>query len=116
MTTIPLTLADKNTGEWKEHPRLKDIMIKPLLTSADNPHANVNVVRVPPGSAIGTHSHGNQVETIYVIAGKSVFTIAGIETPFIAGQIIAAPVGIEHSLRNDGPEMVELLTIFTPPL
>ena len=116
MANIPITLTDKNTGEWKEHPRFKGILIKPLLTSADNPHANVNIVRVLPGSTIGTHNHGSQVETIYVIAGQSVFTIAGTETPFVAGQIIAAPVGVEHSLRNDGPEMVELLTIFTPPL
>ena len=116
MPPIPYTLADKNAGEWKEHPRFKGILIKALLTNADNPHANVNVVRVPPGCAIGFHTHGAQIETIYVLAGQSVFTIAGIETPSVAGQIIAAPAGIEHSLRNDGPEMVELLTIFTPPL
>jgi quercetin dioxygenase-like cupin family protein len=109
-------IADKNTGDWKEHPRFKGILLKPLLTSADNPHANVNAVRVPPGCVIGFHTHAAQVETIYVLAGKSIFTIAGVETPFVAGQIIAAPVGVEHSLRNDGDEMVELLTIFTPPL
>jgi len=116
MSTIPYTLADKNVGEWKEHPRFKGILLKPLLTSADNPHANVNVVRVPPGCVIGFHNHGAQVETIYVLAGKSIFTINGVETLFEAGQIIAAPPGIEHSLRNDSSEMVELLTIFTPPI
>jgi quercetin dioxygenase-like cupin family protein len=115
VSPIPYTLADKNTGDWKEHPRFKGILIKLLLTSADNPHANINAVRVPPGCAIGFHTHASQFETIFVLAGRSIFTISGVEIPFLAGQIIAAPMGVEHSLRNDSPEMVELLTIFTPP-
>ena len=115
MPDTPYPIADKNSGEWKEHPRFKGILFKPLITRADNPHANVNVVRVPPGCKIGLHTHSDQIETIYVLSGISVFTIAGVETSFAAGQIIAAPSGIEHSLRNDGPQMVELLTIFTPP-
>jgi quercetin dioxygenase-like cupin family protein len=115
MTTIPFHIADKRAGEWKEHPRFKGILLKPLLTRADNPHANINVVRVPPGCIIGAHTHEAQVETIYVLAGKSLFTISGIETPFEEGQVIAAPAGVEHSLRNNGSEVVELLTVFTPP-
>ena len=114
MTTLPYTLADKNTGEWQEHPRFKGILLKPLLTHLDNPHANVNVVRVSPGGVIGFHTHPAQVETIYVISGKSIFTINGLETPLEAGQIIAAPTAVEHSLRNESNEIVELLTIFTP--
>jgi quercetin dioxygenase-like cupin family protein len=115
MTTIPFHIADKSAGEWKEHPRFRGVLLKPLLTRADNPHANINVVRVPPGCAIGDHTHDTQVETIYVLAGKCLFTISGIETPFEEGQVVAAPAGVKHSLRNTGVEDVELLTIFTPP-
>ena len=115
MNPNPLTIADKNAGEWKEHPRFKGIWVKPLLTAAENSLANVNVVRVPPGKGIGSHTHGNQVETIYVIAGKSILTLNGTEVAFQAGQIIAVSSSTEHSLRNEGPEMLELLTVFTPP-
>ncbi len=110
-----LAIVDKEAGEWKEHPRFKGILFKALVTRAENPYANMNVVRVPPGCTIGLHTHGEQIETIYVLAGQSIFTLDGIEAPFHAGQIIAAPAGVEHSLRNEGTEMVELLTIFAPP-
>jgi quercetin dioxygenase-like cupin family protein len=56
------------------------------------------------------------VETVYVLAGESVLTLGETETPFAAGQIVAIPAELPHTLRNDGPEMVELLCFFTPPL
>ena len=51
MTTIPYHIADKRTGEWKEHPRFKGVLLKPLLTRADNPRANINLVRTNRGEA-----------------------------------------------------------------
>jgi quercetin dioxygenase-like cupin family protein len=116
MKGIQITIGNKNEGEWKEHPRFKGILLKSLLAKEDNALANVNVVRVPAGCEIGGHGHASQVETIYVIAGRSVLTVEGVETPFNAGQIVAVPIGVPHSLRNEGPDMVELLTVFTPPL
>ena len=116
MSELPVTIGDKNLGEWKEHPRFKGILLKSLLTREDNALANVNVVRVPVGCQIGAHTHQSQVETIYVLAGRSVFTLNGVDTIFHAGQIVAVPMGVEHSLRNEGPELVELLTVFTPAL
>jgi quercetin dioxygenase-like cupin family protein len=116
MTDFPISVVDKNTGEWKEHPRFQGILLKSLLTKEDNALANVNVVQVPVGCAIGGHVHAAQVETIYVLAGQSVLTVDGVEAAFGAGQIVAVPVGVPHSLRNPGPELVELLTVFTPPL
>ena len=116
MSEFRVTIGDKNSGEWKEHPRFQGILLKSLLTPGDNALANVNVVQVPVGRQIGAHAHPTQVETIYVLAGQCVFTLDGVETPFHAGQILAVPIGVEHALRNEGPHLVELLTVFTPPL
>ncbi len=108
--------ADTQAGEWQEHPRFAGILMKGLLTSADNALASVNTVRVPPGREIGRHRHPTQVETVYVISGQAVFWLGGAEVPVRAGQVFAVPIGVEHGLRNEHPEPVELLTIFTPPL
>ncbi len=116
MQDYPVKVADKEAGDWKDHPRFRGVQVKNLLTTADNVWANVNVVRVPPGREIGMHGHSEQVETIHVLAGESILTVCGAERRFCAGQIVAVPVSVAHSLRNDGQEMVELLTIFTPPL
>jgi len=113
---LPARIADAASGEWQEHPRFRGIYLKGLLTSADNGLASVNVVRVPPGGVISRHHHPAQVETVYMLAGQSVLTLGDAETPFNAGQIVAVPIGLEHALRNESAEDVELLTFFTPPL
>ena len=109
-------IAGPAGSEWVEHPRFEGIFLSRLLTSLDNPHASLNVVRVPPGKEIGSHAHEGQVETVFVLAGECFLTISGEVHPFTKGQVVALPASVPHSLRNIGDQMVELLTIFTPPL
>ncbi len=101
---------------WSQHPRFADIGMRVLLTTADNPFANVNAVRVPVGQEVGRHLHPTQIETVYVLAGRCVLTLGETEHPMSAGSIVAIPIGVEHSLRNAADEDVELLAFFTPPL
>ena len=109
-------VADLVAGEWQEHARFPGIYMKGLLTSADNPLASVNVVRVPPGGDIGRHRHAQQLETVWVIKGNAILTLDQMEVSIRDGQIIAIPMGLEHALRNEKQDLVELLTFFTPPL
>jgi quercetin dioxygenase-like cupin family protein len=113
--TIP-RVADLVTGEWREHACFPGIHIQGLLTTSDNPFANVNAVRVPSGGSIGRHRHAEQVETVWVVRGIAILTLGQTEVSLRDGQIIAIPIGLEHALRNEGPAPVELLTFFTPPL
>jgi quercetin dioxygenase-like cupin family protein len=113
--TLP-RVVDLLTEEWQEHARFPGIQIQGLLTSLDNPFANVNAVRVASGGTIGRHRHAGQVETVWVIRGNAILTLDQTEVPLRDGQIIAIPIGLEHALRNEGPALVELLTFFTPPL
>lgn len=113
---LPITIADSAAVEWVEHARFEGIYVRKLLTSSDNPMANVNEVLVPPGGLIGAHSHPGEVETVYVLAGDSLLTMGEEEISFRAGQVVAIPMGMEHTLRNIGAEDVRLLTIFTPPI
>ena len=98
------------------HPRFADILMKQMLTSAANPLASVSRVRVPPGGVIGWHSHATQTETVYVLAGDSTLTLAETPVRFGAGHIVAIPPATRHILLKDGPEPVELLCFFTPPV
>lgn len=109
-------IVDATAVAWTPHPRFAGISMRVLLTSADNPYANVNVVRVPVGAEVGRHLHPTQIETVYVLAGQSVLTLGETEHSLPAGSIAAIPIGVEHSLRNAGDEPVELLAFFTPPL
>ena len=109
-------VADLEAGEWQEHARFPGISIKGLLTASDNPHASINVIRVPPGRTVGRHRHAQQVETVLVVQGIAILTLDQTEVSLRDGQIIAIPIGLEHALRNEGSALVELLTFFTPPL
>jgi quercetin dioxygenase-like cupin family protein len=109
-------VVDLVAGEWQEHTRFPGIQMQGLLTRLDNPFANVNAVRVPPGGTIDRHHHAKQVETLWVIRGNTILTLDQTEVSLRDGQIIAIPLGLEHALRNEGPALVELLTFFTPPL
>jgi quercetin dioxygenase-like cupin family protein len=113
--TMP-RVADLAVGEWQEHTRFPGISVKGLLTTSDNPFANVNVIRVPPGATVGRHRHAEQVETVWVIRGNAILTLDQTEVSLRDGQIIAIPLALEHALRNEGPALVEMLTFFTPPL
>ena len=113
--TLP-RIADLTAGVWQEHIRFSGIYMKNLLTTTDNPFANVNVVQVPPGGIIGRHRHKQQLETIWVIRGDAILTLDQTEVSIRDGQIVAIPIGLEHALRNEGDTVVELLTFFTPPL
>lgn len=113
---VSYNIADSRAVEWVEHARFPGIFVRKLLTSHDNPLANVNEVLVPPGGRIGSHGHSQQVETVYVLVGESLLTIAGEKYSFRAGQVVAIPMGSEHTLENVGKEEVHLLTIFTPPI
>lgn len=115
-TSVPVKIADSAAVEWTEHPRFPGIYVRKLLTSVDNPLANVSEVLVPPGGVIGFHGHPKEVETVYVLAGESLLKFGDKEFPFRNGNVVAIPVGTEHTLRNTGDEDVHLLTIFTPPI
>jgi quercetin dioxygenase-like cupin family protein len=116
MTSHIPPIIDEDGADWAAHPRFAGIQMKQLLTSADNAAASISRVQVPPGGVIGWHHHAGQVETVYVLAGEGVLTLGDQEAPFYAGQIVAIPSELEHTVRNDEAETVELLCIFTPPL
>jgi len=109
-------IVDAPAIPWKDHPRFPGIRMQQLLTALDNPRASVSRVHVPPGGVVGWHSHLEQVETVYVLSGQSTLTLGEQEHLFGAGQIVAIPPALDHTLRNDGPEVVELLCFFTPPV
>lgn len=109
-------IADLHAGEWFEHVRFPGVTMKNLLTTDDNPLANINAVHVPSGQVIARHVHKKQVETILIVSGEAILMLGQSDVSLQAGQLVAIPMGLEHALRNEGEAAVELLTFFTPPL
>lgn len=61
------------------------------------------------------HVHEGQDKLYYVLEGSGLLTIGGERSHFQAGDLALAPAGVEHSLRNDGPDKLVVLVVFAPP-
>ena len=68
-----------------------------------------------PGQEHKAHVHEGQDKLYYVLQGSGRLTVGEERSHFQAGDLALAPAGVEHSLRNDGPEKLVVLVIFAPP-
>ncbi len=109
------TISTAEQAEYP-HPQHRNVFMRDVVTSADNPALSVHRGRIAPGAEISPHIHAGQTETFYILAGEALCTMGEDEVAFGAGSCGVAPAGVRHGLRNTGTEPVELLALFTPPL
>lgn len=67
------------------------------------------------GQEHAAHVHAGQDKLYYVVQGQGVLQIGNEEGPFSVGDVAIAPSGVEHALRNPGPEPLVVLVVFAPP-
>ena len=115
-TPLPARVVDSAVETWGEHPRFKGVMLKQLLTGADNGLASVNMVRLEAGKEIPHHTHPAHVETAFILSGKVYLWLGDQEVLFSAGQVVAVPMNTVHGLRNPFEQDLEVLAMFTPPI
>jgi len=115
-SALPARVVDSHGGEWREHPRFAGVLMKQLLTSADNGLASVNMVRLPAGREIGRHTHPTQVETVFILSGEGWLFLGTGEVHLTPGQVLAVPMNTVHGLRNPFEQELEILAVFTPPM
>ncbi len=98
------------------HPAHDRFLLRDLVTADLHPELSVHRGQIAPGGEIRPHCHDRQRETFYILSGKAICCMNGLETPLQAGDCVVAPAGVTHGLRNEGADPVELLALFTPPL
>lgn len=74
------------------------------------------VADFPPMSHAPAHVHQTEEEIIYVLSGKGEIFFDGVPEPVEAGSVAYAPVGVEHSIRNDSEEVMKVAYMFSPPV
>jgi mannose-6-phosphate isomerase-like protein (cupin superfamily) len=55
----------------------------------------------PAWPGIGTHDHGDQVDTFFVLEGEAGLVVGEQVVAASAGSFYAAPPGVQHGVRND---------------
>src|SRR5436190_21981495 len=55
-----------------------------------------------PGQQHALHAHAGQDKVYLVVEGEGLFLLEGRELPMRAGDLLAAPDGVPHGIRNNG--------------
>ena len=60
------------------------------------------------------HSHAGMDKVYHVLAGHGLFLLEGRELPMRAGEMLIAPEGVPHGIRNTGDGRLLVLAILAP--
>jgi mannose-6-phosphate isomerase-like protein (cupin superfamily) len=77
---------------------------------------SLGVSLFPPGSKPEGHVHPAEEETIYCAAGRGRIVTPDAVAEVWPGVVVHVSPGTVHATESDGPEMLELICIFTPPV
>ena len=67
-----------------------------------------------PGQSHALHAHRGMDKVYQVIEGTGLFLLEGQELPMSAGDLLVAPDGVPHGVRNPGPQRLLVLAILAP--
>ncbi len=79
-------------------------------------NVSVGVSIFPPGSKPPGHIHDAEEETVYCTSGHGRLVTAEAVAELEAGVSVIIPIGTFHATESDGPEPLELVCFFSPPV
>jgi mannose-6-phosphate isomerase-like protein (cupin superfamily) len=66
------------------------------------------------GQEHALHAHTGQDKAYLVVEGSGVFLLEGRELPMTAGDLLIAPEGVPHGVRNPGPDRLLVIAVLAP--
>jgi quercetin dioxygenase-like cupin family protein len=88
--------------------------IGPEIT--DTQRVSIGLAVYPPGSRPTGHVHPGEEETIYCVRGRGRIATEASTAEVEPGVCVHVPVGTFHATESDGPEPLELVCFFSPPV
>lgn len=67
-----------------------------------------------PGQEHALHAHANMDKVYHVLEGTGRFLLEGQEHVMRAGELLVAPEGVPHGIRNDSEARLVVLAILAP--
>ncbi|MGH9658818.1 MAG: cupin domain-containing protein [Bryobacteraceae bacterium] len=68
-----------------------------------------------PGQQHQAHVHADQDKLYFVLEGAGEASVGAERSAVGPGDLVLAPAGVSHSLRNPGPGRLVVLVVFAPP-
>jgi quercetin dioxygenase-like cupin family protein len=83
-------------------------------TLFESPRLLVGLNAFEPGQAHALHAHAGMDKVYQVVDGEGLFLLEGRELPMRTGDLLVAPDGVPHGVRNPGPGRLLVLAILAP--
>jgi mannose-6-phosphate isomerase-like protein (cupin superfamily) len=83
-------------------------------TIFESPRLVVGLNAFEPGQSHALHAHAGMDKVYSVIVGEGVFLLENRELPMRAGDLLVAPEGVPHGIRNTGAGRLLVLAILAP--
>ncbi len=83
-------------------------------TIFESPRLLVGLNAFEPGQEHALHAHAGQDKVYQVIEGAGLFLLEGRELAMKAGDLLVAPEGVAHGIRNTGSGRLLVVAILAP--
>lgn len=83
-------------------------------TIFESPRLLVGLNAFEPGQSHALHAHVGTDKMYYVVSGNGIFLLEGREVPMQSGDLLVAPDGVPHGVRNTGDERLLVLAVLAP--
>ena len=83
-------------------------------TLFESPRMMVGLNAFEPGQAHELHAHEGMDKMYHVLEGDGVFLLEGRDLPMHAGDLLIAPDGVPHGIRNTGTDRLLVLAVLAP--
>ncbi len=83
-------------------------------TLYESPRLLVGLNAFESGQAHALHAHAGMDKMYHVVQGSGAFLLEGRELPMRAGDLLVAPDGVPHGVRNTGQERLLVLVVLAP--
>ncbi len=77
-------------------------------------HVLVGLNAFEPGQEHPLHAHEDMDKVYHVVSGRGVFLLEGRELDMRSGEMLIAPQGVSHGIRNTGDERLLVIAILAP--
>jgi mannose-6-phosphate isomerase-like protein (cupin superfamily) len=105
--THPSIVRPADHAEWRA-----DKMGKSTLF--ESPRLLVGLNAFEPDQSHALHAHAGMDKLYLVLEGEGFLVVEGRELPAKAGDLLVAPSGVPHGVRNAGTGRLLLLAVLAP--
>ena len=103
----PCVIRPRAKAEWRT-----DKMGKSTLYQST--HLLVGLNAFEPGQSHALHAHEGMDKVYQVVDGSGHFLLEGRELPMAAGDLLVAPSGVPHGVRNSSQSRLLVLVFLAP--